>query len=120
MVILLLEKKRIKLISLEGAGDNFLGGCFKKMLTLTQGQHFFIFIKDDNTDYFCIIAFLSSFCLLYYLGKNNTNKEKSKLFFFMTALMSLLVCFSQKAKMKSEILELKELIYYEKKVLRMK
>lgn len=63
------RKKRIKLISLEGAGDNFLGGCFKKMLTLTQGQHFFIFIKDDNTDYFCIIAFLSSFCLLYYLGK---------------------------------------------------
>lgn len=42
------RKKRIKLISLEGAGDNFLGGCFTKMLALTQGQHFFIFIKDDN------------------------------------------------------------------------
>lgn len=36
------RKKRIKLISLEGAGDNFLGGCFTKMLALTQGQHFFI------------------------------------------------------------------------------
>lgn len=84
-------------------------------------KEIFYFSNLNFTDYFCIIAFLFSFCLLYYLGKNKTNKEKSKLFFSMIALMSLdCVIFLQNAKMKSEILELKELIYYEKMGLKIK